>query len=39
MYTLAAGAERLDDIVGFHIDRVAAAAGEDSDILRLENLD
>jgi N-succinyldiaminopimelate aminotransferase len=39
MYTLAAGAERLANIVGFHIDKVAAAAGEDSDILRLENLD
>ena len=39
MYTIAAGAERLDDIVGFHIDKVATAAGDDPDILRLENLD
>ncbi len=30
---------RLDDIPGFNIDRVAAAAGDDPDILRLENLD
>jgi len=30
---------RLDDIPGFGIDRVAAAAGDDPDILRLENLD
>jgi aspartate/methionine/tyrosine aminotransferase len=32
-------ASRLDDIPGFGIDRVAAAAGEDPGILRLENLD
>jgi len=30
---------RLDDIPGFNIDRVAAAAGDDPDILRMENLD
>src|SRR5207237_7442195 len=27
------------DIPGFNIDRVAAAAGDDPDVLRLENLD
>ena len=32
-------ASRLDEIPGFGIDRVAAAAGEDPEILRLENLD
>src|SRR5918995_246750 len=30
---------RLDDIPGFNIDRVAAAAGDNPDVLRLENLD
>src|SRR5919198_5984944 len=30
---------RLDEIPGFNIDRVAAAAGEDPDVLRMENLD
>jgi aspartate/methionine/tyrosine aminotransferase len=30
---------RLRDIPGFNIDRVAAAAGSDPEILRLENLD
>ena len=30
---------RLEDIPGFNIDRVAAAAGDDPDVLRLENLD
>jgi aspartate/methionine/tyrosine aminotransferase len=30
---------RLDDIPGFNIDRVAAAAGADPDVLRMENLD
>lgn len=30
---------RLDGIPGFHIDQVADAAGEDPDVLRLENLD
>ena len=30
---------RLKDIPGFSIDRVAAAAGDDPDVLRLENLD
>ncbi|HYY03005.1 MAG TPA: pyridoxal phosphate-dependent aminotransferase [Gaiellaceae bacterium] len=30
---------RLNDIPGFNIDRVAAAAGDDPDVLRLENLD
>src|SRR5512134_2388565 len=32
-------ARRLDHIPGFNIDRVAAAAGTDRDVLRLENLD
>jgi aspartate/methionine/tyrosine aminotransferase len=32
-------ARRLDDIPGFNIDRIAAAAGSDPDVLRLENLD
>ena len=32
-------ARRLDGIPGFGIDRVAAAAGSDPDVLRLENLD
>ena len=32
-------AKRLDHIPGFGIDRVAAAAGQDPDVLRLENLD
>jgi aspartate/methionine/tyrosine aminotransferase len=30
---------RLRNIPGFNIDRVAAAAGDDPDVLRLENLD
>jgi aspartate/methionine/tyrosine aminotransferase len=30
---------RLEGIPGFSIDRVAAAAGDDPDVLRLENLD
>lgn len=30
---------RLQDIPGFGIDRVAAAAGDDPEVLRLENLD
>src|SRR3954466_10248529 len=30
---------RLDHIPGFSIDKVAAAAGDDPDVLRLENLD
>ena len=30
---------RLDGIAGFNIDKVAAAAGDDPDVLRLENLD
>ena len=33
------GVNRLKDIPGFSIDRVAAAAGDDGDVLRLENLD
>lgn len=33
------GVQRLKDIPGFSIDRVAAAAGDDPEILRLENLD
>ncbi|HYH27953.1 MAG TPA: aspartate aminotransferase, partial [Actinomycetota bacterium] len=32
-------ADRLDGIPGFNIDRVAAAAGDDPDVLRMENLD
>jgi aspartate/methionine/tyrosine aminotransferase len=31
--------DRLKDVPGFSIDRVAAAAGVDPDVLRLENLD
>ncbi|GLZ31720.1 aminotransferase [Lentzea sp. NBRC 105346] len=31
--------QRLANIPGFNIDRVAAAAGNDPDVLRLENLD
>jgi aspartate/methionine/tyrosine aminotransferase len=31
--------QRLAEIPGFNIDRVAAAAGDDPDVLRLENLD
>src|SRR5436190_12526009 len=30
---------RLESIAGFNIDRVAAAAGNDPDVLRMENLD
>ncbi|HEX9891164.1 MAG TPA: pyridoxal phosphate-dependent aminotransferase, partial [Actinomycetota bacterium] len=30
---------RLADIPGFNIDKVAAAAGDDPDVLRMENLD
>lgn len=30
---------RLDHVAGFNIDTVAAAAGDDPDTLRLENLD
>ncbi len=30
---------RLENIPGFNIDRVAAAAGDDPDVLRMENLD
>src|SRR5262245_2420730 len=36
---LGSSVERLRDIPGFSIDRVAAAAGTDPDVLRLENLD
>ena len=32
-------ARRFEGIPGFNIDRVAAAAGDDPDVLRLENLD
>lgn len=32
-------AKRLDDVPGFGIDKVAEAAGNDPDVLRLENLD
>ena len=31
--------KRLEHIPGFHIDRVAAAAGDDPEVLRMENLD
>lgn len=31
--------QRLASIPGFYIDRVAAAAGDDPDVLRMENLD
>ena len=34
-----ARARRLAEVPGFGIDRVAAAAGEDPEVLRLENLD
>lgn len=30
---------RLDDIPGFNLDWVAEAAGDDPDVLRMENLD
>ncbi len=30
---------RLENVPGFSIDKVAAAAGDDPDVLRLENLD
>jgi hypothetical protein len=33
------GVKRLDEVQGFNIDRVAAAADDDPDVLRLENLD
>jgi aspartate/methionine/tyrosine aminotransferase len=33
------GVARLEHIPGFNIDRVAAAAGDDPDVLRMENLD
>jgi aspartate/methionine/tyrosine aminotransferase len=33
------GVARLDHIPGFSIDRVAAEAGDDPDVLRMENLD
>jgi aspartate/methionine/tyrosine aminotransferase len=32
-------ARRLDDVPGFGIDKVAAAAGDDPEVLRMENLD
>lgn len=32
-------ARRLDEVPGFGIDKVAAAAGDDPEVLRLENLD
>ena len=31
--------QRLRDIPGFNIDKIAAAAGDDPDVLRMENLD
>ena len=33
------GVRRLEHIPGFNIDRIAAAAGDDPDVLRMENLD
>jgi hypothetical protein len=33
------GVRRLERVPGFNIDRVAAAAGDDPDVLRLEYLD
>jgi aspartate/methionine/tyrosine aminotransferase len=33
------GVSRLEHIPGFNIDRVAAAAGDDPEVLRMENLD
>lgn len=33
------GVQRLEHIPGFNIDRVAAAAGDDPEVLRMENLD
>jgi hypothetical protein len=30
---------RLEHLPGFNIDRVAAAAGDDPDVLRIDNLD
>jgi aspartate/methionine/tyrosine aminotransferase len=30
---------RLDNVIGFGIDKVAAAAGDDPEVLRMENLD
>ena len=39
VHSIVMGVKRLKDIPGFNIDRVAAAAGNDSDVLRLENLD
>jgi aspartate/methionine/tyrosine aminotransferase len=39
MHSMESGTKRLESIVGFHIDKVAAAAGNDPDMLRLENLD
>jgi aspartate/methionine/tyrosine aminotransferase len=35
----AVSVRRLEQIPGFNIDRVAAAAGDDSEVLRMENLD
>ncbi len=32
-------AQRLQDVAGFGIDKVATAAGDDPDVLRMENLD
>ena len=33
------GVRRLEHIPGFNIDKIAAAAGDDPDVLRMENLD
>jgi hypothetical protein len=35
----AVSVRRLEHIPGFNIDRVAAAAGDDPEVLRMENLD
>ena len=40
MHSMESGTKRLESIVGFHIDKVAAAAGNDPDsVSGLENLD
>jgi aspartate/methionine/tyrosine aminotransferase len=36
---VAVSVHRLEHIPGFNIDRIAAAAGDDPDVLRMENLD
>lgn len=39
MELITVSVRRLDHIPGFKIDRVAAAAGDNPDVLRMENLD